>query len=96
VNVPGIAISASRVRPKAQRMAIQCRNCNEVRYLISPNGYGNAQVPRYCTGASNTDARAGGAPGCPIDPYIVVPELSTFVDYQSLKLQERPEMVPTV
>ena len=32
--------------------------------------------------------------GCGIDPYVMVPEKSKFVDQQSLKLQENPEEVP--
>ena len=32
---------------------------------------------------------------CPIDPYVVEPDRSTYVDQQTLKLQEAPEDVPT-
>ena len=33
-----------------------------------------------------------GEPPCSLDPYSVVPEKSSFVDIQSLKLQELPEV----
>nr|GEW31391.1 hypothetical protein [Tanacetum cinerariifolium] len=32
---------------------------------------------------------------CPIDPWIVVPDKSEYVDQQTLKLLENPEDVPT-
>ncbi|KAK6156577.1 hypothetical protein DH2020_010825 [Rehmannia glutinosa] len=32
---------------------------------------------------------------CPVDPWIVVPDKSKYVDQQTLKLQENPEDVPT-
>ncbi|KAK9058048.1 hypothetical protein SSX86_022888 [Deinandra increscens subsp. villosa] len=32
---------------------------------------------------------------CPLDPWIVVPDRSKYVDQQTLKLQENPEDVPT-
>lgn len=31
---------------------------------------------------------------CPLDPYFIVPDRCTCVDYQTLKLQESPEDVP--
>lgn len=35
--------------------------------------------------------QAGEEP-CPIDPWIVVPDKSKYVDQQTLKLQENPEV----
>ena len=32
---------------------------------------------------------------CPIDPYVIEPDRSSYVDHQTLKLQEAPEDVPT-
>lgn len=31
---------------------------------------------------------------CPLDPYIIVPDRSVFIDQQAIKLQENPDMVP--
>lgn len=46
----------------------------------------SANIPRNCQNGDGT---------CPLDPFTVVPHLSKFVDTQKLKLQERPEDVPT-
>ena len=43
-------------------------------------------------GGSNPDAATDG--GCGMDPFVVVPEKSKFMDQQTLKLQENPEDVP--
>jgi len=34
-----------------------------------------------------------GEEPCPIDPWLVVPDKSKYVDQQTLKLQENPEVV---
>lgn len=34
-----------------------------------------------------------GEEACPIDPWIVVPDKSQYVDQQTLKLQENPEVM---
>lgn len=33
-----------------------------------------------------------GEEPCPIDPWVVVPDKSKYVDQQTLKLQENPEV----
>lgn len=33
-----------------------------------------------------------GEDPCPIDPWVVVPDKSKYVDQQTLKLQENPEV----
>lgn len=37
----------------------------------------------------------GGPKDCPLDPYMIVHDKCTFVDQQTIKLQEAPDMVPT-
>ena len=32
---------------------------------------------------------------CPLDPYRVIPEKCEFIDQQTLKLQDAPELIPT-
>jgi DNA replicative helicase MCM subunit Mcm2 (Cdc46/Mcm family) len=34
-----------------------------------------------------------GEEPCPIDPWIVVPDKSKYVDQQTLKMQENPEVI---
>ena len=110
VCIPGIVIAASRAKAKASVVAIQCQQCKNMRMLQIPPGYGGAQMPRVCEAGQNNgmnndnNNNNGGADenqnqnqqrrGCGIDPYVMVPEKSKFVDQQSLKLQENPEEVP--
>lgn len=35
-----------------------------------------------------------GEEACPLDPFVVIPDRSKYVDQQTLKLQEKPEDVP--
>ncbi|KAF9589988.1 hypothetical protein IFM89_029725 [Coptis chinensis] len=48
-------------------------------------------VTLICKNCKNTT----GEEPCPLDPWIVVPDRSKYVDQQTLKLQENPEDVPT-
>mmetsp|Transcript_8613 Transcript_8613/g.14611 ORF Transcript_8613/g.14611 Transcript_8613/m.14611 type:complete len:736 (+) Transcript_8613:124-2331(+) len=91
VCIPGIAIGASRVRAKATYIHIMCRNCRNSKLIACRAGFGGAQVPRVC---DRPKANAMEAP-CPIDPYIIIGDKCKYVDQQTIKLQERPEAVPT-
>lgn len=90
VSIPGIVIGASNIRPKAKKLIIQCRGCQWVRSIDVSSGFGGAQLPRSC---DNT-RRGPDDPKCPMDPFSILADQSQFEDYQSLKLQERPEHVP--
>ncbi|KAK1862575.1 hypothetical protein I4F81_005143 [Pyropia yezoensis] len=94
VRVSGIVIAASKTSCKATRVRLQCRHCrNETGVEVKP-GLGGFVLPRFCR-AERPDAGAGGDDACPLDPYVVVPDASSYVDAQRLKLQELPEQVPT-
>ncbi|GAB0498231.1 hypothetical protein MMPV_009572 [Pyropia vietnamensis] len=94
VRVSGIVIAASKTTCKATRVRLQCRHCrNETGVEVKP-GLGGFVLPRFCR-AERPDAGAGGDDACPLDPYVVVPDASSYVDAQRLKLQELPEQVPT-
>lgn len=90
VAVSGIVIAASKIRCKSTAVLLRCRNCNDrVTVAVSPGLTGFA-VPRTCR-----RVLAAGETPCPLDPYIVLPDESKFMDNQTLKLQELPESVPT-
>jgi DNA replication licensing factor MCM5 len=91
VAVPGIVVSASRANTKARTIALQCRNCKTTKRISCNDGFGGARVPRKCDHAPLNAEE----PRCPLDPFIMLTDDSTFVDTQSLKLQESPENVPT-
>ncbi|KAK2646724.1 hypothetical protein Ddye_021919 [Dipteronia dyeriana] len=90
VKISGITIAASRVKAKATTVHLSCKNCKSTRDEPCRPGLGGAIIPRSCAHIPQA-----GEEACPIDPWIVVPDKSKYVDQQTLKLQENPEDVPT-
>ena len=95
VCVQGIVIAASRAKSKATKMAIQCKTCRGIKMLTAGagfSGYGSL-IPRTCDQASaNPELSSEG--GCGLDPFVMMPDKSKFMDQQVLKMQENPEDVP--
>lgn len=91
VKVPGIIISATRVRTKCVAATLRCKNCSNTK-RVAVAGLGGINIPRICD--RNRDEDPAGEP-CPQDSYILVPDRCDYVDQQTLKLQENPEVVPT-
>lgn len=90
VAVSGIVIAASKVRCKSTAIRLKCRNCNDkITVPVNP-GLGGFATPRTCRRVLGE-----GEDSCPLDPYVVLPDESKFMDNQTLKLQELPECVPT-
>ncbi|CAH9093431.1 unnamed protein product [Cuscuta europaea] len=90
VKISGIVIAASKTKAKATYVNLLCKNCKNVKVVPCRPGLGGAIVPRSCDHVPQP-----GEEPCPIDPWIVVPDKSKYVDQQTLKLQENPEDVPT-
>lgn len=90
VTLPGIVISASTVRSRPRRVTLQCSGCNDTRQVHVKPGFSGVVMPRTCVNSPS----GVGAARCPLDPYSVIADASEFVDQQTFKLQERPEMVP--
>lgn len=93
VVVQGIVVSASKPSVKTSTMALQCRNCGNVKNIPVKSGLGGVSMPRICDNAKNTGPESKEK--CPLDSYAPLPEESRFIDIQQLKLQESPEMIPT-
>ncbi|CAD7698596.1 unnamed protein product [Ostreobium quekettii] len=91
VHIPGIIIAASKPKSKATYVTIQCKDCKAQQRLAVKPGMGGVILPRRCTLSDNNP----GAERCSMDPFVVMSNQSKFVDQQTLKLQERPEDVPT-
>lgn len=91
VKVPGIVISATRVRTKCVAATLRCKNCGNTK-RVAVSGLGGIHVPRICD--RNREEDPNGEL-CPRDSYIVLPDRGDYVDQQTLKLQENPEVVPT-
>ncbi|KNA03934.1 hypothetical protein SOVF_204460 [Spinacia oleracea] len=90
VKISGITIAASRTKAKATYVTLLCKNCKNVKVVPCRPGLGGAIIPRSCDHISQP-----GEDPCPLDPWLIVPDRSKYVDQQTLKLQENPEDVPT-
>jgi len=111
LKCPGIVISTSPVKSRAVQLAVRCHTCGHEKILsaAADGPWASISMPPRCpnndpTGGNqqqnqNNHPDAAGqtrnAPQCGSFPYTVVPDLSQFVDQQTLKLQETPERVPT-
>ena len=96
VRIPGIVISASVLSSRAAKLHLQCRACRSSKMIYPQGGLGglgsgsDRGLPRVC----DAPVPEGQNKDCPLDPYLIIHSKSTFVDQQTLKLQEAPDMVP--
>lgn len=88
VVIPGIVIGASRCKSKATTIVVQCKVCKNSKTIICNDGMGGAFIPRSC------DLQPAGSESCGLEPFVIQPDKGTYIDQQSLKLQEMPEAVP--
>jgi DNA replication licensing factor MCM5 len=97
IKLPGIAIACSRVRAKATEVTAACRQCRATLRIMVSEGLSGITLPRQCEAQAGAAAGAAAADRvrCPLDPFVIVGDKSYFVDQQTVKLQERPESVPT-
>jgi len=110
LKCPGIIISCARVRPRSMALRIRCAKCLDSRTVfgnstVSGTSGGSGGVGGSTTGLGSSSPFSGfslpprclGAnpQECGPAPYAVLPDDCLFVDQQTLKLQETPEMVPT-
>jgi DNA replication licensing factor MCM5 len=71
-------------------VTLLCKNCKNIKVVACRPGLGGAVVPRSCDHTTQP-----GEEACPLDPWVIIPDKSKYVDQQTLKLQENPEDVPT-
>ncbi|EIM21497.1 MCM-domain-containing protein [Wallemia mellicola CBS 633.66] len=90
VRIPGIVISASTLSSRAINLHIMCRSCRSTKNLNVSGGWGTINLPRKC----DAEVPAGQPKECPIDPYTIVHDKCKYIDQQTVKLQEAPDMVP--
>lgn len=90
VALTGIVTSAAKPKLKATSITVQCRSCKSTQTLACKPGLGGAIIPSMCNAP-----KLPGSERCERDPYTVLPDRSKYVDQQQLKLQEKPEDVPT-
>lgn len=90
VRIPGIVIAASTLSSKATSLQLICRNCHHMVHLNVGSGFSGVSMPTRCQAPSSDPSKQK----CPSNPYVVWHEKSKFIDQQSLKFQETPDMVP--
>lgn len=91
ITVPGIIVNCSTVRTKAREVTLQCKSCGYVMPNVQiPAGLDGYQMPKSCPNKENQTK----AENCPQDPFMILPDKSKHVDFQTMKLQESPDSVP--
>ena len=89
VVISGIIISASKSFIKMKKVAVQCRNCGNMKYIQVKSGFTTFKIPRQC---DNSKLIGEQREKCPLDSYTTISEKSQFIDVQTLKIQEAPEL----
>ena len=74
-----------------KKCALQCKNCGNMKYIQVKSGFSSFKIPRQC---DNSKLIGEQREKCPLDSYIAVPEKSQYIDVQTLKIQEAPELIP--
>ncbi len=82
VMVEGIIVRATPVQPQVMRAAFKCKRCGETAYVDQSGPF--LRAPLRCE-----------IPQCQSrGPFDFLQEGSTFIDYQQIRIQERPEDLP--
>lgn len=91
IKISGIIINSSMLNSRASELTLMCRTCRHTLKIRSSVTLGLPQYPKKCLAPPSPD---GDKPQCPPNPYLIVHDKSTFIDQQTLKLQETSDMVP--
>jgi len=82
VQLEGIVIRSTPIRPMVTRGAFRCKRCGTIAYVEQTDPF--LKQPLVC---ADTTCRGRGA-------FDFVQEESTFIDSQEIRVQERPEELP--
>ena len=75
-------------------MNIRCNKCGARKNIPCQAGFSGATIPMTCD-RNGAPAIDGGSSDCGMNPFAIMPDSCTYIDQQSFKLQEAPEVVPT-
>lgn len=89
VCITGIVINSSRTSSKATNAWVQCAYCHDEKRVPVKPGFSAIHIPKHCDGKGRDGKQ------CPPGSYVIVADKCSFIDQQTLKLQESPETVPT-
>ena len=82
VMVEGIIVRASPVNPMVMRAAFKCKRCESIQYIDQTTPF--LRAPFAC---ADPACRSKG-------PFDFMQEESAFIDFQRIRIQERPEDLP--
>lgn len=91
IKISGIIINTSMLNSRASELTLMCRTCRHTLKIKANINLGMPQYPKKCLAPLSPD---GDKPNCPPNPYLIVHDKSSFIDQQTLKLQETSDMVP--
>jgi hypothetical protein len=91
VMIPGIITAASKPKHAPVSITVMCRDCRLETTMTALPGIGGFSLPRVCTLSGGAN---GGASKCSLDPWVIMPNKSSFADQQTLKLQVRGASMP--
>ncbi|KAJ2348849.1 minichromosome maintenance protein 5 [Coemansia sp. RSA 2671] len=89
VCVSGIVIGASSLASKATTVLLQCRSCRHTKVVPVGGGFAGVQIPRICD-----REQVANSEKCPLDPFEIITDKCKFIDQQTLKVQEAPDLIP--
>lgn len=92
LKIPGIVVSASNIKAKCTSITVQCRHCGTTKVIECKGPFEGAAIPQKCDRVVQVETMENE---CPKDSYVVIPDRGKYIDQQTLKLQESPEVVPT-
>lgn len=92
VVVSGIIVMTTKPQIRGSKLCIQCKNCGNTKFITVDGINQQVNIPRTC---DSTKLPTETKEKCPLDSYQIISENTEYVDHQSLKLQEPPEMIPT-
>jgi len=90
VKVPGIITSCTKSQAKVTVVNIRCSTCGHTMKIPNNSAMGYTSIPGKCGRGGE-----GGVEACKPGTYVVMADTCEFIDTQTLKLQEAPEVVPT-
>merc|ERR1719421_445852 len=90
VKIPGIITSATKVRSRATCYQLKCSKCGHLLKVNTDAEFSTANIPSLCQAPRSENDGAMGE-SCAPNSYRVIQDDSSFVDQQTLKLQEAPE-----
>jgi len=79
--VEGIIVRASPVNPMVTKAAFKCKRCENIQYVEQTTPF--LRTPLVCAD-----------PTCKNKTFDFIQEESTFIDFQRVRIQERPEDLP--